>query len=474
MAFSLDQFYRLNRRALIWIIMFVLIWLMRDFFGLIFLTFTLAFISTPLAKLAQRYLRLSRRMSIVAVYGCFLLALVSFANYVTPRAIKEANILINSLPQTVEKIVSLKNSLIKEHPSLDPLIMGYIRSGLPDDDASKSADSTGGAAPATALARPVAPEAPGLTLSLKMNFGPHAAPGQPGAAAGPARATQAGRDAGPKAGASPAPGKIRQDEMLVQSFMNMMADKLREQVPVLIKLLWKASGTALLALLFSFLITLDISRLSQELKSLRASRLHEFYEQAAQPVVRFAYVLGRSFQAQSAIACANAILTMTGLLLLGIPSVVMLSLIIFVCSFIPVLGVFISTIPIVLVALNSGGLSKAVVAIVLVMVIHAVEAYFLNPLIYGKHLKLNPVLVLIILFVGHHAFGVWGMLLGVPVAYYFIHDVFGVPVWGERVLSTPAHPLGGMPRTGSAEQPGHRDHDQDRAVRVGEESGKDG
>jgi predicted PurR-regulated permease PerM len=223
---------------------------------------------------------------------------------------------------------------------------------------------------------------------------------------------------------------------------------LREQVPVLINLLWRASATMLLALLFSFLITLDIARLSEELQSLRASRLNAFYEQAAQPVIRFAYVFGRSFQAQSAIACLTAILTMIGMVLLGIPSVAMLALIVFVCSFIPVLGVFISTVPIMLVALNSSGMKGAISAVVLVLIIHTIQAYLLNPIIYGKHLKLNPVLVLIILFVGHHAFGVWGMLLGVPVAYYFIHDVFGVPVWSERVVSPlPAKPLGSMTQT---------------------------
>jgi predicted PurR-regulated permease PerM len=105
----------------------------------------------------------------------------------------------------------------------------------------------------------------------------------------------------------------------------------------------------------------------------------------------------------------------------------MLSVIVFFCSFIPVLGVFISTTPIVLVALNAGGLSLSFAAIGLVVAIHAVEAYLLNPIIYGRHLKLNPVMTLIIIYVGYHAFGLWGMLLGVPVARYFIHDVLGVP-----------------------------------------------
>jgi predicted PurR-regulated permease PerM len=77
--------------------------------------------------------------------------------------------------------------------------------------------------------------------------------------------------------------------------------------------------------------------------------------------------------------------------------------------------------------LNAGGFSLSLAAIGLVIVAHAIEAYLLNPLVYGKHLKLNPVLTLIILFVGYHAIGLWGVLLGVPVARYIIHDVLGVP-----------------------------------------------
>jgi hypothetical protein len=89
----------------------------------------------------------------------------------------------------------------------------------------------------------------------------------------------------------------------------------------------------------------------------------------------------------------------------------------------------------------------------MVIVVHAIEAYLLNPMIYGKHLKINPVIVLIILFIGHHAFGVWGMLLGVPVAHYFLHDVFGVPIWSARRLVR-KKPDGPEPSPGTAPVPG--------------------
>ena len=58
-------------------------------------------------------------------------------------------------------------------------------------------------------------------------------------------------------------------------------------------------------------------------------------------------------------------------------------------------------------------------AIAFITVIHMIEAYILNPLIYGAHLRMNPVLVLGILTIGGKLFGVWGLVLGVPLCTYF-------------------------------------------------------
>ena len=57
--------------------------------------------------------------------------------------------------------------------------------------------------------------------------------------------------------------------------------------------------------------------------------------------------------------------------------------------------------------------------IVMVIVVHTLEAYVLNPLIFGAHLHMNPVLVLAVLLIGHELFGIWGLLLGVPTVTYF-------------------------------------------------------
>ncbi len=175
-------------------------------------------------------------------------------------------------------------------------------------------------------------------------------------------------------------------------------------------------STVLLSLLFSFLILLDLPKLRAEVDAIRGSRVGWLYQEVRGTVVEFGTALGRVLESQVVIATVNTILTFLGLTLLGMPSKFLLSMIVFVCSFIPVLGVFLSTTPIGLIALASGGLALVLKCIVMIVIVHAVEAYILNPRITGSYVRLNPVLVLGVLVVGEYLFGLWGLILGVPVA----------------------------------------------------------
>lgn len=424
-GFSFDRFYRQNRRVLIWIILGFLLWLLRSFFSLIFLTFVFAFIASPIADFFVRRLNVRRPVAICLTFGIFLFSMTAVSVFVVPQVAREAVSLVRNLPKTEQRLFDLRKSFIERHPNVEPILMNYLRSTIPDESLAELAVAEGAAAN-------------GSPFNL-------AAPG--GSGTGVIDPSAETADTPPM---DPAELELRraarQDEAVIHLFIGHQIKRITDAMPGLIRMMWSASATVLLALLFSFLISLDLSRLGQEVRNLRASRLRDFHNEVAQPVVRFAYVVGRAIQAQAMIAVVNTVLTLVGLMILGVPSLAVLSMIVFLCSFIPVLGVFLSTTPIVLVALNAGGLNLALLCVGMVIVVHAVEAYLLNPMIYGKHLKLNPVLVLIILFIGHHAFGAWGMLLGVPVAHYFLHDVFGVPIWSDRRLARkgsyikPAHP----------------------------------
>jgi predicted PurR-regulated permease PerM len=393
-TFSLNEFYQRNRRVVIWVILVLLLWLLRDFFAVVFLAFVLAIVAAPLADIGMRRLRLPHWASVTVVYLIFLIVLFSVVSFVVPSVVTEVRRMIENLPATEAALIETKSRLVVRYPALREPINGYLRSALADDRLQLVELEL---------------------ISERQRLG----------------LTEAQVAAATESTAVPtgpfAEYFNRQDQLLLSALMVVEFQRVRQYAPTVTVMLYRATATTLFALLFSFLILIDLNRIQAAIGRLRTSRLGDFYAEAAPPIARFGILLGRTIEAQAAIAVINTVLTLVGLLLLDIPLVAMLSVIVFICSFVPVLGVFISTTPIVLVALNTGGPSLSLAAIGLVVVIHAIEAYVLNPIIYGKHLKLNPVFTLIILYVAYHAFGLWGMLLGVPVARYFIHDVLGVP-----------------------------------------------
>ena len=171
-------------------------------------------------------------------------------------------------------------------------------------------------------------------------------------------------------------------------------------------------------------------------RSLRESRLGFIYDDVAPAVTQFARVVGKGFEAQGAIALVNTTLTTAGLVVLSIPGVGFLSVVTLLCSFIPVAGVFISTFPMVVIALSEYGAAKAFAVVIMVLLVHLVEAYVLNPQIYSAHLHLHPLFVIIVLYIAEHSFGVPGLLLAVPVSVYILRGVVGIPEQPTKALAT--------------------------------------
>ena len=156
----------------------------------------------------------------------------------------------------------------------------------------------------------------------------------------------------------------------------------------------------------------------------RAVKVGFIYDEVADNIAGFGRVLGRALEAQLFIAICNTVLTAACIWVMGLPNLLVLSTIVFFCSFIPVAGVFISSTPICIVAMSHYGFGTMLVAIAMILIVHFIEAYFLNPKIYGTRLRMNPVLTLIILTICGKLFGPWGLILGIPVLnYFFSHAI---------------------------------------------------
>lgn len=125
-------------------------------------------------------------------------------------------------------------------------------------------------------------------------------------------------------------------------------------------------------------------------------------------------VVGGYIRGQVLLALFIGVLVGTGLWLLHVPYALLLGVVTFLLEFIPILGVFISGLLALLLALTQGWLT-ALFVIGYFILIHIIEGDILGPRVVGKALGLHPLISLIALLVGTELFGIAGALFAAPV-----------------------------------------------------------
>ena len=103
-----------------------------------------------------------------------------------------------------------------------------------------------------------------------------------------------------------------------------------------------------------------------------------------------------------------------GLALIGVPMAAALGFIAGVFNLVPYLGVVVSIVPALLLAL-SVGTWHAVGALVVFVLANQLEAHVFSPLILGRATELHPITVVLSILAGSVIAGLWGAMLAVPV-----------------------------------------------------------
>lgn len=101
-----------------------------------------------------------------------------------------------------------------------------------------------------------------------------------------------------------------------------------------------------------------------------------------------------------------------------------LAVLVFMGSFVPDVGAFVSGLVAVLVAFADGGWELALAVLGVVLLVQFVEGTFLQPLIQSRSVHLHPAVVLLAVAAGGSLFGIAGAYLAVPVT-AVVAAVFG-------------------------------------------------
>ena len=181
----------------------------------------------------------------------------------------------------------------------------------------------------------------------------------------------------------------------------------------------------LIALLMSLFFLLEKPRLIEFTRKFKTSKIASIYAEIEFFSLKFASTFGKVIEAQLIIAVVNCVLTTIALWIFGFPQLGGLSIMIFFLGLIPVAGVIISLIPLVIIGYSIGGIMTVLYVFIAIMIIHAIEAYILNPNLMSSKTNLPVFYTFLVLIFSEHFFGVWGLIIGIPV-FVFILDVLEV------------------------------------------------
>eukprot|EP00871_Galdieria_phlegrea_P000168 jgi/Galph1/1151/GphlegSOOS_G5774.1 len=393
------------KRILIWLGMIGCLLYLRPFFGVLFGTFVLSYVGNTFVSWSQAISKrkLPRRWAVFIFYSIIISVITSFSLLTVPRVLKEGQYFIRTIESANPYV----------------FIADTIRKSVGDDMSSKIESLLIGPSQISSseLDKPISPQEESMTNQK------HSAKTSDTSKRSQKKISDDSvfQEAYPVISTEPWTeersqrlGILLQKSVKhhVAAAVSLITKILRESTKILFK--------ALISLVFSFLIVWDLPKISQGIASLQRSKLGPAFMEVAPHVAEFGAIFGKSFEAQLIIALSNTTLTSLGLMLLKIPGVGFLSFIVLICSFIPIVGVFLSTLPMVVVALSEYGIQKVASVLGMVVTVHLIEAYILNPQIYSVHLKLHSLLVLVVLYIAEHVAGVSGLILGVPILVYVL------------------------------------------------------
>lgn len=181
-----------------------------------------------------------------------------------------------------------------------------------------------------------------------------------------------------------------------------------------------------MSLILSFFYTIELKQM-REFSSLfvKSGYLKWLFEDIRYFGKKFTNTFGVVLEAQFFIAICNTALTMIGLTIMKMPQIVALGLMVFILSLVPVAGVIISLIPLSIVGYSVGGIRYVIYIFVMIMIIHAIEAYVLNPKFMASKTELPIFYTFLVLLVAEHFWGTWGLIVGVPI-FTFLLDVLNI------------------------------------------------
>lgn len=166
-----------------------------------------------------------------------------------------------------------------------------------------------------------------------------------------------------------------------------------------------------LILIFSFYFSVDKDRFMHRVKKAIPNKYRDDISYLTSNIDT---ALQQFIRGRMLMAIFVGLITMAYLLVLRVDFAIIIGLITCVADIIPYIGPFLGCAPAVLFAFMDSPM-KALWVLILFVIVQWVENNILAPKLIGDSTGLNPLVILISIIIGGGIFGVWGMVISVPL-----------------------------------------------------------
>ena len=166
-----------------------------------------------------------------------------------------------------------------------------------------------------------------------------------------------------------------------------------------------------LIIIFSFYFSVDKDRFMHRVKKAIPNKYRDDISYLTSNIDT---ALQQFIRGRMLMAIFVGLITMAYLLVLRVDFAIIIGLITCVADIIPYIGPFLGCAPAVLFAFMDSPM-KALWVLILFVIVQWVENNILAPKLIGDSTGLNPLVILISIIIGGGVFGVWGMVISVPL-----------------------------------------------------------
>ena len=186
----------------------------------------------------------------------------------------------------------------------------------------------------------------------------------------------------------------------------------------------------IMAAMLSLFFLLQKEKIITFLSGFQNSKVDWIYDELKYFGSKFTNSFGKVVQTQILISFINSVISVIIFAFLRFPNTIGLFIMIFFLGMVPVVGAIISIIPLSIIAYSVGGINYVIYMLILILILHTLESYILNPKLMSNKTKLPVFVVFLILILSEHLMGIWGLIVGIPIT-IFILDVLEVKTDSE-------------------------------------------